>query len=153
MLLEVRDATPSDAEFAWALYGPFVKDNLFTGQSGRPPPNKWHDAQERAKFDQYYQTRRNYVVDIDGEKAGWMAVQEAERVLSIENAILTDAWRNKGVIEKFVSEMLPIWKQAGLIVEAPILDDTSMSAPLGGLLARLGFKKAHSDGMCTFYQA
>jgi hypothetical protein len=71
MELIVREASEAEAEFAWPLYKSFVQKNLFDGTENRKPPSAWNDAQERAKFREYWATTTRYIIEVDGVSVGW----------------------------------------------------------------------------------
>jgi hypothetical protein len=79
MNLELKSADESNLDFAWSLYGDFVRRNMFSGGPGRRTAADWNEIAESQKFREYWGKKDKYVISVDDQAvpAMWRSLAAA----------------------------------------------------------------------------
>jgi hypothetical protein len=139
MDLELKSADREHVDFAWSLYGEFVRKNLFSGGPGRRTAAEWNESAQRKQFQDYWDKKENYVITVDGKLIGWAVIVKEGSKVTVENWQLKEEWNAKHVTSIIWGALVPGWRAQGLEVEAAILQGTPGSPASERLLERLGF--------------
>ena len=139
MDLELKSADGNELDFAWSLYGPFVRQNLFSDTPGRRSGADWNESAERLKFQNYWAEGNKYVITVDNKPVGWAAIAKDPAKVIIENWHLTSEWQEKDIATIILGDLMPKWRTEGLQVEASVLQDSPTTSATESLLKKLGF--------------
>ncbi len=146
MDLELKPAEAVHRDFAWSLYSPFVRSNMFSGAPGRRPPADWDEAREQDRFNAYWVDGHKFIISVDQTPIGWAAIVKDAKRVCIENWQITEEWRGKNIDVIILGDQVPKWREEGLKVEASILQDSPPEAALEKVLSRLGFTPGKIEG-------
>jgi hypothetical protein len=149
MELELKSADDSNLDFAWSLYGDFVRKYMFAGAPGRRTGADWNETAENQKFCNYWGEKNKYIITVDGQVVGWAAIVRQGNKITIENLHLTEAWRNKDIFKIILGDLVPKWKADGLEIEAAILQETPMTAAAESVCRSLGFSSDRIEQHCN----
>lgn len=152
MDLEVKPATSDHIEFAWNIYAPYVKDNLFNGGEGLMSPEKWSHNEEHSKFLGSWEGSDQYIISVDGQPVGWLSAKQDGRELTIENLMIAPEWRGRNVAETILVEMSKKWREDGTIVRGHILQQTEFTETIEAISKKAGFVEVGSSGLSTIFQ-
>ena len=83
--ISVRPVDIADIEFAWPIYRDFIKANIFSSSHDAGIANKWNEAAERSSFSERWNADDCYVIEIDGDSAGWISTERSDKTLTVEN--------------------------------------------------------------------
>jgi hypothetical protein len=145
MILNVREARPDEVQFAWPLYSEFVRKNIFNDSPSRAARDRWNEANESNRFSEYWSKTGRYMIEIDDKVVGWMAAVETSGKITIENMFIVPEWQNKGIVERFMKEMTPVWRSKGLTIDVTLLKDGPTTAAISAMLKTLGYKTVRKE--------
>src|ERR1700680_1540390 len=139
MDLELKAADDNYLRFAWSLFGDFIRQNMFSGASGRHSPNDWNEEAEFHKFSDYWKANDQHIITVDGKPIGWASIHKLPKKVVIDNWQLVPEWRNRGVTKIILGDLVPKGKAAGLEVETSILQQANLTSVAERLVTKLGF--------------
>lgn len=142
----LRPATPADYHFMRLLYGSTREEELKRFPFDELGKKDFLDQQFAAQYQHYqlhYPTCERNIIEIGGQPAGRLWIDEWRDQIRLVDVALMPAWRGTGVGTMLLREVLDRGARAG----KPVTIHVEAYNPALRLYERLGFVKVDTNGV------
>ena len=123
-VLETREASSSDFDFAWEVYAEAVKP-LITGYIDRG----WDEAYEKNNFASIWKTEDTHIAQYDGEDVGWFSytIEGEGDTVRVDHGYLKASHQRRGIASIIANFIIEEARRRGLrFLVAEVLNNNTM---------------------------
>jgi ribosomal protein S18 acetylase RimI-like enzyme len=128
-MVTLRQATPADSEFLFELHVAAMRGYIEATWG-------WNEAWQREYFDRKFDPAQRQVIQVDGEDAGVLAVEERNHELYLALIELLPAYQGRGIGSDLVTQLQARARAYHLPLTLHVL---KTNTPARRLYLRLGF--------------